>query len=848
MKHRSIINMRHRRITASCMAAVTLSMSICTPVKAAPPQVQVDETMYVNLDYYGRETQINVVKGCSTNGVTNYTDYGEYDKVVNMSDKTEPAVGDGTVAWQLPAENKRFYFQCTMPKNSVQLPWTFDVSYKLNGKQVDAEKLAGASGLIEINIKAEPNKGARAYYKNNMMLSVVVPVDMAKCYSVEAPGSQLQSMGNNTVALFAALPGEEGDYTVRIGTDSYESVGVIMMMVPGTVDALNNIKDLKEAKDTWREDGDKMYDSMNELLRTMESMKTEVTRVKGGLGSLENARAAANANRKQIENLSTQALSEMQSVTDQTVVLIPYLETAKQAVLDINDNVNAIYNTMEGTQDELDTLYDRLGSLRRSLETTSQKIGQGITFEEQKAIADSIKKQTAEIEAILAQLGPTLGDAGSLYDLTEEDLNDLNNSLDLADVFRYDRKIPKKDAVTATDTATDTDTNTATDTDTDTDTNADNETTAETVSVTTEGMTDSAASDVAEDTDKKVTKEVIGKTDVGATEKTEAGTVTDTTEHSDVDSGTVQAFGNEEAEDALIALLRKGPSGMPGTGGVNETSFEEWSDEEIDEYADDTEEALQSLRSTGYQSAVGDLLSQIGVILGNGESVQKTAGEVIGRVNSVCADIGDTGHQTAKTLAALRRVTDELVNLMDDSRVLIDTMNGYVPSMTDSLGATEELMNRLTRAMNSTHALLSLVNDTMIAAGDSLDQGTKDSLAGMTGLLDRSLKILDDTAAVRLAGEGMKETLDEQLDKFEDENNFLNMDPEADMISFTSSKNPSPHSLQIIVRTDEISIDNDSASIADMEDADSEEINPFVRMWRVLVKIVQSIADIFKNR
>ena len=52
----------------------------------------------------------------------------------------------------------------------------------------------------------------------------------------------------------------------------------------------------------------------------------------------------------------------------------------------------------------------------------------------------------------------------------------------------------------------------------------------------------------------------------------------------------------------------------------------------------------------------------------------------------------------------------------------------------------------------------------------------------------------------------MKSTLDEQIDKFEDENNFLNIDPEAEKISFTSSKNPSPNSVQIVLRTDEISM------------------------------------------
>ena len=97
-----------RRGAAATLAAVTLVTSAAVPVRAAAPRVQVDETMYVNLDYYGTATQINVVKGCTTNGLTEYTDYGTYDKVVNMTDDTAPEIGDGTVTWKLPEKNSRF--------------------------------------------------------------------------------------------------------------------------------------------------------------------------------------------------------------------------------------------------------------------------------------------------------------------------------------------------------------------------------------------------------------------------------------------------------------------------------------------------------------------------------------------------------------------------------------------------------------------------------------------------------------------------------------------------------------------------------------------------------------------
>ena len=115
-------------------------------------------------------------------------------------------------------------------------------------------------------------------------------------------------------------------------------------------------------------------------------------------------------------------------------------------------------------------------------------------------------------------------------------------------------------------------------------------------------------------------------------------------------------------------------------------------------------------------------------------------------------------------------------------------------------------------------------------------------------LLDKNLTMIDNISAIREAGDSMKSTLDEQLDKFEDENNFLNMDPEADKISFTSSKNPSPNSVQIVLRTDEISDDDDATDISDQESTSDSDEGPLKRMWNVLVAIVKAIIQIFQNR
>ena len=144
---------------------------------------------------------------------------------------------------------------------------------------------------------------------------------------------------------------------------------------------------------------------------------TGVSTVQSGLGQLEQGRQILSGSRAAIESGSAQALDDLLSVTEQTSKLIPYLETAQNAVTDINDNARAIYNTMEDMQDELDDLYSGLKSLQHSLERASDSIGAGITAAEQQAIAEEIQKKAEQLEQILAalgQLGREQAETGSL--------------------------------------------------------------------------------------------------------------------------------------------------------------------------------------------------------------------------------------------------------------------------------------------------------------------------------------------------------------------------------------------------------------------------------------------------
>ena len=362
------------------MAAALAAIMICTgggavPAYGAAAEVDVDETMYVNLDYYGNTSMVNVVKALRMNGNTEFTDYGDYQKVVNMSGDEEPVLGDGTVQWSIPADSKgRFYYKCTLDKEQAVLPWNFDVSYKLNGVPTDADKLAGASGVIEIHIAATPNEKAKLYYRNNMVLIVAVPVDMSECYSVEAEGSQTQTLGETTAVVFTALPGEEGDYRVRIGTDSFETTGVIMAMAPGTAEDLEHIKDLKEDKDTWRSAGDELYDSLEQMAKSVENMRDGVNQVQAGLDSAESAREKWSGSKDSILAGNDQVLASLTALSQQMEAMVPHLQAAKEEAEVVHNSMSDIVNTLGEMQDPLRRLTTRLDNIKSSTEGIADQL------------------------------------------------------------------------------------------------------------------------------------------------------------------------------------------------------------------------------------------------------------------------------------------------------------------------------------------------------------------------------------------------------------------------------------------------------------------------------------------
>lgn len=353
-----------------------------------------DEAYYAMTDYYGNLTDGSVVKSYRTNGIATLTDYGDYDEIINLTDGTMPARNGGMTTFRLDekALPGTFYFEGKTTKPFQQLPWTISMSYTLNGVPTKAEDLAGQAGVVEIRLDIVPNGRASEYARNNYTLEAMAIFNQDDILSLEAPGAQVQLIGNLRAVLFLGLPGEECHYTIRVGSEDFAFGGMTFLMVPATLSQLEEIAKLSERKDDLEDNYNKLSGSIDSLLDAMTAMTGSLNASANGLEQLNKARgifsdgkgviySGTDTLREDLFNLADvlepvegriETLSK--TISDSKSTLRSMTNTVSDLKGDLKDVESALRDLEDGTGD-MRKVFSALGSLRKSLKALQGALG-----------------------------------------------------------------------------------------------------------------------------------------------------------------------------------------------------------------------------------------------------------------------------------------------------------------------------------------------------------------------------------------------------------------------------------------------------------------------------------------
>lgn len=756
-----------RRVTAT---ALLLSFALPQCAQAAAPTVETDETVYINMDYYGAPTNTRIVKGVNLNGHTEFTDFGDYKDVYNMSTFDEPTLKEGSVYWKLNTDKNRFYYEC-IPNDTVniQMPWNFDVSYKLNGVPVEADQCAGASGTIQMDIHAVPNTYASDYYKNNMMLVCATGIDMSKALSIDAPGAQIQSFGTYKLVMFMGLPGEENTFTVRIGSNDFESMGLIMFMTPATTSALDIMSSMRDIKDRLENSGDNLYTGVSSMLSTMQAVQSSLSSMSSGISGIDQVRKQLIKDRGTLDPRTDAALNALDELTGKSDSLIPELNSAKETLTALNATTSSILTTLEESGEDIPEYQKLLNDVKTSLGNLED-------------LFDDLDDETDNSSWTIAQIRSASEDLKDELDALTEDLKSLSGSLDDLDL-ETPVSTELKNYVSA--------------------------------------MTSSTAQSAGKDASQKKYLEIMS---------------TITRDMSDEEKAEIEEKAKAEAAKAGEAA---GAAAVQSSAAYNNA------------------QALAALM-TGIKSGSSAVTSDMQSMTKQLESVTKEISGLLDATNSLLKDLEDIADvfdeykglpqdftAEGKKLTELANGSLDRVNkMLADIPALRESLDSLTKTATASIDKTTDLMSSTTKALSTSYDLMNTANSVLRSVRSQADASTQTTI---DSLLDTLGKLSGSTASgqMQTATNSIHSAVKDAETDLEDDTNVLNIDTSADLESVTSSMNPSPSSLQFILRTEEISVDDDDDDGISDQDAADEGV--FARICNIFKKLFTAITGVFTS-
>ena len=749
-----------RRVTAT---ALLLSFALPQCAYAAAPTVETDEAVYINMDYYGVPTNTRIVKGVNLNGHTEFTDFGDYKDVYNMSTFDEPTLKENSVYWKLDTDKQRFYYEC-IPNDTVniQMPWNFDVSYKLNGVPVEADKCAGASGTIQMDVHAVPNDYASEYYKNNMMLVCATGIDMSKALSIDAPGAQIQSFGTYKLVMFMGLPGEENTFTVRIGSNDFESMGLIMFMTPATTSALDIMSSMRDIKDRLENSGDNLYTGVSSMLSTMQAVQGSLSSMSKGISGIDQVRKQLIRDRGTIDPRTDAALAALNELTGQSDSLIPELNTTKDTLTSLNATTSSILTTLEESGADV-TEYQKL------LEQVKTSLG---NLED---LFDDLDDETSNGSWNISQVRSASENLSKELEALRDDLDKLSKNLNT---------LPDDLSSKVSD-------------------NLENYVAA---------MTGSAAQSAASAAAQAKYAEI----------KAAAGPDDDPAEVEARAMAEAEAAGKAAAQGAVKSSEAYSKSLALGAvmTGINDAS----------------KSTVKSMQSMTSQSV----------------KVVKQLTDLLDSTNSLLKDLEDIADVFDDYKGLPQDFTQEgkkLTELANGSLDRVNKMLADIPALRESLDTsaidkTTSLITSTKKALSTSYDLVNTANSVLRSVRSQADASTQ---ATIDSLLDTLGKLSGSTASgqMQTATDSIHSAVKDAETDLEDDTNVLNIDTSAELQSVTSNMNPAPSSLQFILRTKEISVDDDKDSGVSDQDAADEGV--FARICNVFKKLFTAITSVFAS-
>lgn len=851
-----------------------------------------DEAYYATTDYYGNLVESSVVKSYVTNGVASLTDYGDYDEIINLTDHLLPVTANGKSVFTFEEDNipTHFYFEGKTTKPFETLPWSLAVHYSLNGVAMKAEDLAGKTGVVEITVDAIPNENASEYARNNYTLEAMAIFNQDDILSLEAPGAQVQLIGNLRAVLFIGFPGEECHFTIRVGSEQFSFGGMTFLMVPATLSQLEEIAKLSQRKDDLEENYEKLSGSLDDLLDSMSGISSSLYATAKGLDQLNQAqdifsagkgtiRGDVTALRGDLSNLvelldpveaQISALSE--TISDAKSVLRDLTSASSDLRDELRDLENALEDLENGTGD-VKSVLNAAGTLQTSFNTLRRALGDtSANLPSEPVVAPNtgtemwkLMWQVVQLHEIYTRQDEEAFFAGMLA------LQDYS-STQAAQLYQLYTGITQlQAAAAAAEAGGDAAAAAAYKAQADQliKANAASWQTAQTLHALYAGKQSMSFQKFCESV---LPMKYPDKT--AAEIKTLAKTANDLwlvyasgdTTGASLSDETLAAYSVLADEDAVYTLTAASlqndsidEDSNPVTGNDtpkdNDTTEPEEdeppeADEPEEEPNEKANDAIVDLITSGIDSASSQinalqrqLTSAMNTVVPPTNDVLRELADLCGKLNALPPVLDDAEDLSS----AVRGASRELRAILGGTEDLLDLLDDYEPTLQETLATVSTLSTRAATVVRNTETLLADTQSLLNSMDAPLDTGTKQTLEGLAASLRATAKSLSITGDMKTSKRSLCDIIEDTWNEYTGEvNNLLLMDATAEAVSLTDTRNDAPQSIQVLIRTQEIK--QDTGTQEELTGKTTEETTFWQRFAQMFKDFWSAVTGIFKGK
>lgn len=401
-----------------------------TNSKSSTSNNEKEEVVYIMTDAKGGVNSVNVV---NIFGKGSITDYGNYN-AVKMLTSTEPINKDGDKI-TFSTDDDRVYYQGTL--DNAQIPWNIDISYKLDGKTISPDDLAGKSGAVEIHISITKNEKCTSDFYDNYALQAAFTLDTNTCENIKADGATLANVGSDKQISYTVLPGRglEADITADVKDFEMAEAAINGVKLDLNVDIdnqelMDKVTDIMNATSDLNDGAKEVADGATALKDGTDSVNNGANSLYDGASSLDDGINSLNSGVNTISEALNTLNSQSFSLTDGSSQVLDSLKLINQSLSSVavtTDQLTTLTESSSAIKTGIDNLYSALTQLQSNMSYDTYKMAMqqnGLDVDElmaqnSNAIA-TISQQKAQLEAQIAQLSGVQGYEEMVANLSQQ--------------------------------------------------------------------------------------------------------------------------------------------------------------------------------------------------------------------------------------------------------------------------------------------------------------------------------------------------------------------------------------------------------------------------------------------